>query len=367
MKKTVHYFKDLKADSTSQVLSLIRGRAALGDISKIVIASTTGRTASAALEELGDEYKLVVIPHQFDFSEKNSNRFPEELTMRLREKGHSVHFGTMLFHTDKLFGNNAPAVAADFLRTFGEGTKVCLEITLMSCDAGLVSQNELIIAAAGTGRGLDTALVLSPGSSRNLNKMKISEIICKPHFGIDPAEILCAQYDNYNEDILEAIFSRRSIREFAKREISENFKHLLLKSGASAPSAHGTQSFKFSEISDKVLIERIVEKFPWFAPAEKSSFNILVLGEPSKCVNREYWVADCAAATENILVAAQALGLGGVWMGIAPVEENIANFGSLIDLPEGLVPFSLIAMGYPLSRESPEHRKISLEDFVIKL
>ena len=367
MKKAVHYFKDLKADSTNRVLSLIRERAALGDISKIVVASTTGRTASAALEELGDEYKLVVVPHQFDFSEKDSNRFPEELTRRLREKGHSVHFGTMLFHTDKLFGNNTPAVAADFLRTFGEGTKVCIEIALMSCDAGLVSQNELVIAAAGTGRGLDTALVLSPGSSRNLNKMKISEIICKPHFGIDSAEIPCTQYDNYNEDILEAIFSRRSIREFDKKEISENLKYLLLKSGASAPSAHGAQPFKFAEISDRVLIERIVEKFPWFAPAEKSALNILVLGEPSKCVNREYWVADCAAATENILVAAQALGFGGVWMGIAPVENNIVNFSSLINLPEGLVPFSIIAIGYPLSRESPEHRIISIEDFMVKI
>jgi len=97
MKKAVHYFKDLKADSTNRVLSLIRERAELGDISKIVVASTTGSTASAALEELGDEYKLVVVPHQFDFSEKDSNRFPEELTRRLREKGHSVHFGTMLF------------------------------------------------------------------------------------------------------------------------------------------------------------------------------------------------------------------------------------------------------------------------------
>ena len=185
MKKTVQYFEDLKKDSTQDVLSLIRKRAALGDISKIIIASTTGHSASAALEQLGDEFKLVVVPHQFDFSEKDSNRFPDELTMRIREKGHSVHFGTMLFHTEKLFGNNTPAVAADFLRTFGEGTKVCVEITLMSCDAGLVSQNELIIAAAGTGRGLDTALVLSPGSSRNLSRLKISEIICKPHFGND--------------------------------------------------------------------------------------------------------------------------------------------------------------------------------------
>ncbi|HPA64623.1 MAG TPA: pyruvate kinase alpha/beta domain-containing protein [Spirochaetota bacterium] len=187
MKKTVHYFKDLKADSTKQVLSLIRERAAMGDISKIVIASTSGNAASAALEELGGEFKLVIVPHQFDFSERDSNRFPEQLVCRLKEKGHSVHFGTMLFHTDKLFSNNAPAVAADFLRTFGEGTKVSIEIALMSCDAGLVSQNELIIAAAGTGRGLDTALVLSPGSSQNLKKLKISEIICKPHFGTDTA------------------------------------------------------------------------------------------------------------------------------------------------------------------------------------
>ena len=166
---------------------------------------------------------------------------------------------------------------------------------------------------------------------------------------------------------MEAIFTRRSVRDFEAREVEEEKKRLILQAAAAAPSAHGKQPWKFAVMSDQEVIRKVIEKFPWFAPAAKTHLNILVLGEPAKCANREYWVVDCAAATENALLAAQALGLGAVWMGIAPVEENIANFTSIVAVPDGLIPFSLIAVGYPKEGARPQKRKADAEQFMIEV
>jgi nitroreductase len=169
------------------------------------------------------------------------------------------------------------------------------------------------------------------------------------------------------ESALDSIFTRRSVRDFESREVEDEKRRILFQAAAAAPSAHGRQPWKFAAVSDPSTIEKIIEKFPWFAPASKTDFNILVLGEPAKCVNREYWVVDCAAATENILLAAQALGLGGVWMGIAPVEENIMNFKAAVTIPEGLIPFSLIAIGYPKGSVSPQKREVIAEKFMMEI
>lgn len=368
MKQSIHYFEDVRGDNTGTVFTLIRERARKGGIKKLVLASTTGSVAARALAFFKDDpIELIVVPHQYDFMAKDSSRFPQELAHELRTRGHKVHFGTMLFHTDKLYGNSTPAVVADFLRTFGEGTKVCVEMTLMAADAGLVSQSDMVIVAAGTGRGLDTALVVHPGSSQSLNMLKISEVLCKPLNRRGDAGGTTDETPSPQESTLDSIFTRRSVRDFDRRPLTDDIKKILLEAAAAAPSAHGKSPWKFAELSDPERIGRIVRKIPWFAPAAKSAVNILVMGEPSKCVNREYWVVDCAAATQNILLAARSLGLGSVWMGIAPVEENIRNFTSIVPLPEGIIPFSLIAIGYPEAGKEPVRREVSAEKFIITI
>jgi len=86
----------------------------------------------------------------------------------------------MLFHTDGLYGTNAPTALATILRTFGQGTKVCLEILLMAADGGLISRGEKVIAIAGTGRGADTAFLATASTSNRLKEVRIHEILCKP-------------------------------------------------------------------------------------------------------------------------------------------------------------------------------------------
>lgn len=169
------------------------------------------------------------------------------------------------------------------------------------------------------------------------------------------------------ETTFDSLFNRRSHRSFAAKPIVKETIMTIIQAGAAAPSAHGKKPFRFTLIENPVTIAAIVAKFPWFAPAGKSGTNILVLGDPVQCAKREYWVVDCAAATENILLAAQALGLGAVWMGIAPVEENIINFQSIITIPDNLVPFSLIAIGHPESPTTNERERPVVEDFIITL
>ncbi len=180
MNKRITYFENIKEDNTEETFKLVEERLADSGIKKVVLASTTGTTAVKAMEFFKDKgIQLIIIPHQYDFS-RTDNPFHRELISVLEEAGHKVHFGTMLFHTEKLFGSDIPSVVANFLRCFSEGVKVCYEIVLMASDAGLVEAGEEIVAVAGTGLGSDTALVMQAASSRNLKKLRISEILCKP-------------------------------------------------------------------------------------------------------------------------------------------------------------------------------------------
>lgn len=177
---SIKYFEDIKEDHTLETFHCVEERLVHSGIKKLVLASTTGNTAKKAAEFFkGKGVKLIVIPHQYDFFRKD-NAFPKELVDDLKNDGHSVHFGTMLFHTDKLFGTNVPTVIANFLRCFCEGIKVCYEIVLMATDAGHLELGESVIAIAGTGRGADTALVMQASSSQNLKYLRVLEVLCKP-------------------------------------------------------------------------------------------------------------------------------------------------------------------------------------------
>jgi len=179
MEEKVVYFETVGKENTHEVLKLVKEKAEARGITKIILASTRGDTARTASEAFnGSELRLVVIPHQFGFGERQ--RFPQELISELVKKDHRVHFGTMLFHTDDLYGVRAPRLMATLLRIFCQGIKVCVEIVLMACDGGLIEQGEKVIAVAGTGAGADTSVVATAAPSTKLTDLHIHEIICKP-------------------------------------------------------------------------------------------------------------------------------------------------------------------------------------------
>ncbi len=179
MEEKIVYFETPGRENTEETLRLVAERARARGISKIVLASTRGDTARLAAERFaGKGIKMVVVPHQYGRGE--AQRFPPELVAELEQKGHCVHFGTMLFHTDGFYGMSVPSVMATILRTFCQGMKVCIEVILMAVDGGCVATGEKVIAATGTGRGVDTAVVAIAAPSTKLSELHITEIICKP-------------------------------------------------------------------------------------------------------------------------------------------------------------------------------------------
>ena len=175
----ITYFETMGPENTEETLRLVAERAKARGITKIVIASTTGDTARLAAERFaGTGIKMVVVPHQYGFIGRQ--RFPAALVSELEQKGHRVHFGTMLFHTDGFYGTTTPTVMAILLRTLCQGMKVAVEIILMATDSGCVAAGEKVIAVTGTGRGADTAVVATAATSTKLYELHITEIICKP-------------------------------------------------------------------------------------------------------------------------------------------------------------------------------------------
>jgi uncharacterized protein len=190
MESKIVYFEERTPENTETTFGLVKARLNGAGIKKLVIASTTGTTAKKAMDFFKDSgVKLIVVPHQFDFRRK-VNPFPPEMVKSLRDCGHEVHFGTMLFHTNSLYESSAPILMANLLRCFSQGVKVCFEIVLMATDAGLVSSGEKVIAIAGTARGSDTALVMQAASSQHLKRLRVHEIICKPLNPLNIDEVL---------------------------------------------------------------------------------------------------------------------------------------------------------------------------------
>ena len=180
MEEKIVYFEEPGIGNTETTLRLAGERANARGLKKIVLASTRGETArQAAGLWAGASIKMVVVPHQYGFM-SGTQRFPAELIAELNKKGHTVHFGTMLFHTDDLYGMETPRVMANLLRTFCQGMKVCVEITMMAVDGGHVAPGEQVVVVAGTGRGADTAVVAIAAPSTRLGELHITEIICKP-------------------------------------------------------------------------------------------------------------------------------------------------------------------------------------------
>jgi hypothetical protein len=178
LEEKIVYFEEPGIVNTETALQLAVERAKARGIKKIILASTRGETARLAAKLWAKSgIKIVVVPHQFGFM---GMRFPPELVMELEKQGHAVHFGTMLFHTEHLYGMSTPTVMANLLRTFCQGMKVCVEIIFMATDGGHVDVGEQVVVVAGSGRGADTAVVAIAAPSTRLGELHIMEIICKP-------------------------------------------------------------------------------------------------------------------------------------------------------------------------------------------
>jgi len=154
-------------------------------------------------------------------------------------------------------------------------------------------------------------------------------------------------------DALEAILTRRSIRRYTAEPVADDLIKKLLEAAMYAPSAHNQQPWQFIVIQDREVLNKIPEFHPYSSMLKSAPLAILVCGDSSRFKSPYFWPQDCAAATQNILLAARALGLGAVWMGVYPKENLMDGLRTLLNIPKEIFPFSLIAIGHP-AEEKPK-------------
>lgn len=148
-------------------------------------------------------------------------------------------------------------------------------------------------------------------------------------------------------EALEAIMTRRSIRAFTSQPVSAETIEKLLKAAMSAPSACNQQPWHFVVITDRQMLQAIPRLHPYAGMAAQAALAVLVCADPDLQTCPGHWTEDCSAATENLLLAAHALGLGAVWTAVYPSEERIAAFHKFVNLPERVIPLCLVPIGYP--------------------
>ena len=153
-------------------------------------------------------------------------------------------------------------------------------------------------------------------------------------------------------EALEAIMSRRSIRKYKDNKIPNNTINTLLKAAMNAPSAHNRQPWHFIVVDDRETLKKVQEYHQYSKMLEIASHAIIVLGD-NKLQETDFWIHDCSAATENILIAANALGLGAVWLGVHSNEKLIEGTKKLFNVPENVTPLCIISLGYPEETKPP--------------
>lgn len=158
-------------------------------------------------------------------------------------------------------------------------------------------------------------------------------------------------------NVIDAIKARRSIRKFEDRPVEKEKIELLLRAAMQAPSASNEQPWEFIVVENKDTLKVLSEAHPYSMAMKNAPLGIVVLVDKKYLTKMTaFWEQDLAAASENILLEAVELGLGATWMAIAPLPERIDYIQKAFDLPEGVVGFSMIAIGYPLKAKEFEDR-----------
>jgi len=160
-------------------------------------------------------------------------------------------------------------------------------------------------------------------------------------------------------ETLETIFERKSVRHYTSEKVSKEQLALLVKAGMAAPSAMDKRPWAFVVISERNLLDQLAGMLPYGKMLKNANAALVVCGDLHKALEGEaqpYWVQDCSAATQNILLAAESMGLGAVWTGVHPIKEREEEVRKIIGAPGHIVPLNVIAIGYPEGREKPKDK-----------
>ncbi len=157
-------------------------------------------------------------------------------------------------------------------------------------------------------------------------------------------------------NVLEAIFTRRSIRKYTGEAVLEEDLKTILKAGFCAPSAMNLQPRHFIVIKDNGILKKITEIHPYAKMLTQAGCGIIVCGDKTRQSEIGYLVEDCSASIQNMLLAAHGLGLGAVWCGVYPREQRVEGIKQVLNIPENIIPIGLVVVGHKDENKEPVDR-----------
>ncbi|MDR0954065.1 MAG: nitroreductase family protein [Rikenellaceae bacterium] len=155
-----------------------------------------------------------------------------------------------------------------------------------------------------------------------------------------------------DREAIETILSRKSVRQYEDRAVEAEKVELLLRAAMAAPSGMDRRPWSFVVVTERETLNRLAEGLPYAKMLTHAPLAIVVCGDPQS----PYWTLDCSAATQNILLAAEALGLGAVWTATYPTPELMTAANEALGLPEGIQSLAVIPMGYPAGETAPKDK-----------
>lgn len=155
---------------------------------------------------------------------------------------------------------------------------------------------------------------------------------------------------------MDPVLARRTIRKYTRQPVGDEKIQSVLEAAMAAPSAGDERPWHFVVIRDRGTLDAIPDFHAHANMMKDAPVALLVCADLSLVKYEGFWVQDCAAATQNILIQATTEGLGSAWLGVCPREERMAKVRELLELPENVVPFALVALGHPAERKPPAKR-----------
>ena len=153
---------------------------------------------------------------------------------------------------------------------------------------------------------------------------------------------------------LETIFNRKSVRKYTERPVEKEKLEPLVRAGMAAPSSRDRRPWEFVIVTDRDLLDKMGDGLPLARMLKETKQAIIVCGDTVKSENA--WQLDCSAAAQNILLAAESMGLGAVWTAAYPYPERMKIIQDALQLPEHILPLTVIPLGYPTGIEKPKDK-----------
>ncbi len=157
-------------------------------------------------------------------------------------------------------------------------------------------------------------------------------------------------------ELVDAIFRRRSIRNYQKKPVDKHILMQLVKYGMYAPTARNTRSWHFYIVTERKVLDKVAEKHPYAGMLKTAPAAILVCGDKNIEPMEGYLALNCANACQNIMLGALEHGVGTCWIAVYPREERIKLISEIFSLPENHLPIALLAVGYPDEEKKPADR-----------